>query len=38
MTAFPESKHAVKSVRVFEKPFETGKLLEAIEEVHEARR
>jgi CheY-like chemotaxis protein len=38
MTAFPESKHAIKSVRVFEKPFETGKLLEAIEEVHEARR
>jgi DNA-binding NtrC family response regulator len=38
MTAFPDSKHAVKSVRVFEKPFETGKLLEAIEEVHEARR
>lgn len=38
MTAFPESRHAVKSVRVFEKPFETGKLLEAIEEVHEARR
>jgi CheY-like chemotaxis protein len=38
MTAFPESKHAVKSVRVFEKPFETRKLLEAIEEVYEARR
>jgi DNA-binding NtrC family response regulator len=34
MTAFPESKHAVPSVRVFEKPFQTGKLLEAIEEVH----
>jgi two-component system, response regulator PdtaR len=36
MTAFPESRHAVESVRVFEKPFQTGKLLDAIEEVHEA--
>ena len=38
MTAFPQCKHAVDSVRVFEKPFETGSLLDAIEAVHEARR
>jgi hypothetical protein len=36
MTAFPDSIHAVESVRVFEKPFQTGKLLDAIEEVHGA--
>jgi len=38
MTAFPECKHAIGSVRVFEKPFETGRLLDAIEEVHEGGR
>jgi len=38
MTAFPECKLAIASVRVFEKPFETGQLLDAIEEVHERAR
>ncbi|TMB33910.1 MAG: response regulator [Deltaproteobacteria bacterium] len=37
MTAFPDCKHAVEAIPVFEKPFHTGKLLDAIEEVHEAR-
>jgi DNA-binding NtrC family response regulator len=38
MTAFPDCKHAVHSVPVFEKPFQTGRLLDAIEEVHGGRR
>lgn len=38
MTAFPDAKGAIPSMRVFEKPFQTGKLLEAIEEVHEDER
>jgi DNA-binding NtrC family response regulator len=35
MTAFPDAKHVVETIRVFEKPFQTGKLLDAIETVHE---
>jgi DNA-binding NtrC family response regulator len=35
MTAFPDAKHVVETIRVFEKPFQTGKLLDAIEAVHE---
>ena len=38
MTAFAECKHTVGAVRLFEKPFETGRLLDAIEEVHEGGR
>jgi DNA-binding NtrC family response regulator len=36
MTAFPESMHAIEALRIFEKPFETGELLDAIEEAHGA--
>lgn len=38
MTAFHDARSSVPEVRVFEKPFATAKVLQAIEELHEASR
>jgi two-component system, response regulator PdtaR len=38
MTAFQEARSVMPALRLFEKPFSTGEVLQAIEELHEASR